>query len=226
LHVVAAIAAGLEGVDAHDLRLSEPGRQGGLCIGALVFHLGLRALRREIEMLRRQSQEIGDHRHVFARRPRRRTRRRRIDRLRRARIDRRLGQHIVFEHDGLVGAALGVALAPLVGDRLPIGARLVVELLACLGVFLELAAVFDHRRRSGRRSRRRDAGTARTGGAAGRWRQHREETEDREAAQTADATNGHGERLRLHLYDPDLAETMGLAPTARHPRTRSDIGAA
>ena len=73
----------------------------------------------------------------------------RINRALRPGIDRRLRQHVVVERNGYPLAALGVAAAPLLGDRAPIGARLRVERGARLLIFLQLAAVFGNRLRRG-----------------------------------------------------------------------------
>ena len=75
---------------------------------------------------------------------------RRIDRPLRPGIERRLGQHVIVERDGLAIAPLGVAAAPLLGDRGPIGAGLCLERGARFLIFLQLAAIFRDRLRRGR----------------------------------------------------------------------------
>ena len=66
LHVVIAVAAGLERIDPHRLLARQPRRRGDAGIGALELDLAGGPLRRELEMLRRGLQEIGDHRNGFA----------------------------------------------------------------------------------------------------------------------------------------------------------------
>jgi hypothetical protein len=102
LHVVTAVAAGLEAVDADDLLLVQPGCEGDLPVGALEFAFALRLARNEFEFLSGGGEKVGDHRHIgpggrrlFLRRLRR------IDRLGRAGINRRLGEHIVVDRTAL-----------------------------------------------------------------------------------------------------------------------------
>ena len=144
LRVVGAVAADLEPIDANRLFAADPGRRRDLGIGALELDLAARPLRHEAEVLLRGPQEIRHHRHVGARRRLRRAGR--IRRPRRSGIDRRLRQHVVLEHDLLVVATLGIARAPLVGDRGPVRAGLLFELLARRPVGLELALIVVRRR--------------------------------------------------------------------------------
>src|ERR1700675_3170779 len=60
-------------------------------------------------------------------------------------INRWLRQHVIIERDWLMVAAFGVASAPLVANRLPIGASFLVECGARFLVFPELAAIFRGR---------------------------------------------------------------------------------
>jgi len=140
LHIVFAIAAGFEAVDADRLILCQAKARRNLGIGALVFDFGRGLARRELEVLLRIGEEIRNHRKRLAW-CRRRRRRRRIDRLWRAAVNRRLGQHVIFGNDGLAVAPLGVARPPLVADRAPIGGGFFIELLADGGVFRVLAAI-------------------------------------------------------------------------------------
>ncbi|MBA7475914.1 hypothetical protein ES707_11289 [subsurface metagenome] len=137
LHVVVAVAAGLEGIDPHRLLLGQAGRGGDARIGAFEIDLVGGPLRRELEVVRRGLNQIRHHRDRLARWP---FGRRRIDRPLRPGIDRWLGQHVVVERDLLTGAPLGIAAAPLLGDRIPVG----FEGRLCLLPLLQLAAIFGH----------------------------------------------------------------------------------
>ena len=108
LHVVGAVAAGLEGIDANDLILGQAGGRRDLRVGALECDLALRPLRHEAELLGGRLEKIGHHRNVgLARLGRVGIGCGRIDRPRRPLVDRRLGQHVVVEPDRLVVATLG-----------------------------------------------------------------------------------------------------------------------
>ena len=102
LHVIGAVAAGLEGVDADNLIARQAGGGRSLGIGALEVELAWRALRHEAVLLGGGFQEIGDQRdrRLFARL---RSGRGWIDRPRRPRIERRLGEHVVGELDRRYG---------------------------------------------------------------------------------------------------------------------------
>ena len=168
LHVVGAVAARrLGSVDPDRQFPGQAGRRGDFRISALVFDLALRPLRHELVLHECSAQKIGDDRDAcFLREWLLFGWRRRIDRLFRSGIDRRLGQHVVVEQDFRFAAALAVAQDALVGDRLPIRARLGLVAIMRLGVGLELLAVLDHCRgqrlcgrgaMGGRRGARRNA---------------------------------------------------------------------
>src|SRR5262249_55382159 len=154
LHVVCAVPAGLEGINSHRLFLRQPRGGGGLGVGAFVLHLAARRLRNKIEFLRRCPQKVGHDRHVL---PwwRLLGRRRGIDRFRRARIDRRLGQYIIAERDVLIVAAFGTSQPSLVRGGTPVRVGLGLVFLTREGVFLQFATIFGHGGR--RRCRRRRA---------------------------------------------------------------------
>src|SRR5262249_58080585 len=80
-----------------------------------------------------------------------RGRRRGIDRFRRARIDRRLGQYVIAEHDVLIVAAFGTSQPSLVRGGTPVRVGLGLVFLTREVVFLQFATIFGHgRRRPGR----------------------------------------------------------------------------
>src|SRR5207245_8874743 len=155
LHVIFAVPTGLESVNSHGLFLRQPGGGGDRGVGAFVLLLATRLLRNKVEFLRRCLQKVGHDRHVL---PWWRLfgRCRGIDRFRRARIDRRLGQHVIAEHNVLIVAAFGTSQPSLVRDGTPVGVGLGLVFLTREGVLLELATVFGHggRRRCARRRRR------------------------------------------------------------------------
>ena len=124
LHVVIAVAAGLERIDPHRLLARQAGGQRVAGIGALEVDFGGRPLRHELEMLGGGFQEIGDHRQRLALARRLLFLRLRINRPLRTAVDRRLRQHVIVQRNGLTFPALGVAALSLLGDRRPIGPRL------------------------------------------------------------------------------------------------------
>src|SRR3954462_4032074 len=103
LHVVFAVAAGLERIDANGLLLRDAGGRGDPGIGAFVLDLALRLLRSKPEFPRRCFQQVGDHRYIFSGR-RLLDRRGGIDRSRWSRINRWLAQHVVLEQGALIVA--------------------------------------------------------------------------------------------------------------------------
>ena len=149
LHVIGAVAAGLERIDPHDLFAGQARCLRLAGIGALEFEIVGRPLRREAIVIGGGFQEIGDDRD-------RRARRLGgiglvlILRARRAAIDRRLRQHIVVDADRLAVAALGETGAALVRDRIPIGARLRLIGVARAGIGREPRLIARARRRLGR----------------------------------------------------------------------------
>src|SRR5713226_6207804 len=66
LHVVIAVAAGLERIHPHRLLAGQPGRRSHPGIGALEVDFAGGSLRRELEMLAGGFQEVGDERNSFA----------------------------------------------------------------------------------------------------------------------------------------------------------------
>ena len=156
LHVVIAVAAGLERIDPHDLLARQPGRQCDAAIGALELDLAGGPLRRKLEMRRGGFQEIGDHRKRLALAGL--VVGLRIHRPLRPVVQRRLRQDIIIERDGLALAPLGVAAAPFFGNRGPVGFGFLLERGARRLIFLQLAAIFRdrlRRRRLRHRIRRR-----------------------------------------------------------------------
>ena len=131
LHVMIAVAAGLERIDPHRLLARQSGRRGIAGIGALELGLAGRPLRRELKLLGGGLQQVGDDGNIFALATGRLRllRRQWVDRPLRPDIDRRLRQHIIVERDGLVLAPLGVAAAPLLGDRIPVCTGFLLERL-------------------------------------------------------------------------------------------------
>src|SRR4029077_1636484 len=90
-----------------------------LCIGALEIDVARRTVRHEAELLRSVLKKIGHHGNLWTlgwwlRRCMR------INRPRRARIDRWLGQNIVVEADRQMLAAFRVARTPFLRDRIPV----------------------------------------------------------------------------------------------------------
>src|SRR5262249_49379509 len=73
-----------------------------------------------------------------------RGRRRGIDRFRRARIDRRLGQYVIAEHDVLIVAAFGTSQPSLVRGGTPVRVGLGLVFLTREVVFLQFATIFGH----------------------------------------------------------------------------------
>jgi len=67
LHVVIAVAAGLERIDPHRLLPRQPRRRRDPRIGALELDFLGRPLRRKLEIRGGGLQEIGDHRNGFLR---------------------------------------------------------------------------------------------------------------------------------------------------------------
>jgi hypothetical protein len=127
LQIVAAVAAGLERIDAHRLLAGEAGGGRDLGVGRFEIRFGLRPVRHEIELLGGGLQKFRNRRNRH-RRPLRIAGRRHVaGRPRRPGIGRRLRQHIVVDDDRLAGPALGIAHPPLVGDRLPVGLGLLLE---------------------------------------------------------------------------------------------------
>ncbi len=116
----------------------------------------------------------------------------RIHRTLRSAVDRRLRQHVVLERDRLPIAPLGVAAAPLLGNRTPIGAGFLLERRARLLIFAELAAIFrDRLRRCGLRHR---AGRRRRerGGVHRRGLRRDQQQRERESSGT------RANRMRAH----------------------------
>ena len=155
LHVVTAVAAGLEAVDADDLFFVQAGREGNLPVGALEFTFALRPARNEFEFLSGGGKKIGDHRHVGPGGRRLLLRRlRRIDRFGRAGINRRLGEHIIVERQRFLARALGDALAPFLRNEAPIRLGLGGVSGLRLLIFSKRAAILRDCRGRRRRSHR------------------------------------------------------------------------
>ncbi len=146
LHIIVAVAAGLERIDPDDLVPGQPFRGRRSHIGSLEFDLRGRALRRELEMLRGGLDEIRRHRNVF-RRTRSLVRLRfgfRIHRPLRASVDRRLLQHIIIGGDLDAVPSLGIADLALFAHRTPIGGGIFFERSAGLLVVFQTALVLRH----------------------------------------------------------------------------------
>ena len=171
LGVVAAAAAGLEGIDADDLLARQAGRARRAGINALELEIARRALRHEAILLGGGLQKIGDHRdrRSFARL---RAGRQRIDRPRRPGIARRLGEHVIGERDRHMVAALGVAQAALLDHCVPIDLGFGVIGLPGVEILRELGLVVGEDRarnalRAGRRRRQQAGGEGDQGNAHG-----------------------------------------------------------
>jgi hypothetical protein len=75
---------------------------------------------------------------------------RRIHRPLRPAIDRRLRQHVIIEQDRLMFAPLGVAAAPFLGNRIPVGAGFLLERRTSFLILSQKIAVCGDRLRRGR----------------------------------------------------------------------------
>ena len=108
-------AAGFERIDAHRLLARQPRGERVAGIGALELDFRRRTLWRELELFGCGLQEIPDDRNRLAL-PRLRWFGRWIDRPLRPCVERRMGQHIIVERDGLAIPPFGVAATTLLGD--------------------------------------------------------------------------------------------------------------
>ena len=187
LHVVIAVAAGLEAVDTHDLLFGQPGRQGDAGVSAFEFALALRLKWSKLELALGGCEKVGHHRHVRRGRRRLFLRLRRIARFRRAAIDRRLRQHIIVERDLFTARAFRRPQMPLCGNRAPIrlGRGRVARL--DLQIFGQSAAILDHRGRKRRRRHCRCGWRVAALGRLGAKRRRRQSHRCRE--QTPEATS-------------------------------------
>ncbi|MGY4166657.1 hypothetical protein ACVIM8_000730 [Bradyrhizobium sp. USDA 4529] len=116
----------------------------------------------------------------------------RIDRPLRTLIDRRLLQHVIVQRDLHAVAPLGIAAAPLLGDRVPIGARVLLEGGARLLIFLQLAAILHDRLRRCLRHRIGDGRRQRVGLAGKNGRRAGGERERDKSRAQANQLRAHG----------------------------------
>src|ERR1700691_6806022 len=94
LHIVAAVAASFEAVDAHNLIPGKPGRERRPGISVLEFAFAARQARNEFKFALRRRKKIGYHRYI---RRRILLRLERIARPGRTGINRGLGEHVIVE---------------------------------------------------------------------------------------------------------------------------------